>query len=343
MALPLFMDGFDYYTIQTAGLVGPQGAGWDSGSAATNAVAGVYAYGAQISMGNNNMTKTFGSNLSTVYGAFHLSSESSLGNWGAQPFMNLRDGATSQASLRFTPSGGLALYRGTNTALLGSTVPLFSPSVPLWVAFKIVFSATVGTFELWVQGVQVLSLTGLNNIATANAYATNVLFQSGTAGTFRFDNFHLYDGTGAAPFNAILAESRIYFLPPTGAGTASQFTATGAATFWQCVDDVPSNGDTDYGASTVPTNRSDTTRAALTGPTVINAVKYNLTMRKDDAGVRTLSPTVRQGGTYYDAAAISLASVYTIYPTYYPAQADGSGAWNLTALNAAEFGVLDVA
>ena len=140
-----------------------------------------------------------------------------------------------------------------------------------------------------------------------------------------------------------MAERRIYFLPPTGAGTASQFTATGAATFWQATDDNPSNGDTDYGSSTTPTNRSDTTRAALTGPTVIDAVKYNLTMRKDDVGVRTLSPTVRQGGTYFDATAISLLSTYTIYPTYYLTEPNGSGNWTLAHLNAAEFGVLDVA
>lgn len=337
MAL-LFMDGFDYYN--TNSLAGAEGAGWDIGSTTSGYALGVYGYGQMCSQGAGQFSKTLSSNLTTIVVGWHHVPTSAVQNTNTG--YSFMDGASTQCSFRFTSAGALEFWRGTGTALLGTTPAVLKPGAPAWVSIKITFSGSVGTCLMQVNGATVLNLTGLNNITTANAYCNKLILNNGVYSWY-IDNCFICDTTGSAPYNDILAERRIYFLMPTGAGTASQFTPTGAATFWQCTDEVPSNGDTDYGSSTTPGNRSDTTRAALTGPSVVDAVKYNLTTRKDDAGVRTLSPTVRQGGTYYDTTAVSLSAVYQVYPTYYLTQPSGAGVWSLAALNAAEFGVLDAA
>ena len=181
--------------------------------------------------------------------------------------------------------------------------------------------------------------------ATANESVQKVTFaRPGNASVFQpfWDNMHICDDSGSAPLNAILAERRIYFFLPTGAGTASVWTANGAATFYQATNENPPNTDTTYGSSTTPGNRSDVVIADISGFTVLNAVKTNTIARKDDAGARTLSSTVRQSGVYYDSAASALLSTYLGYPQIYNAQ-PATGAWDVTAFNATEWGVLDVA
>jgi len=341
MAL-LFMDGFDYYS--TDGNEGAVGAGWDASPTpgVGNTSSGIYGYGKY----SNNLTayRTI-PNTQTVILGFHYFPGGSLGdnftNW-----FTFYDGGTTQAVLRIGDQGQFLFYRGNGSALL-ATGPInnLRPNTWVWLSIKIKFSATVGTIDITLNGVSLLSASGLNNITTANAYTNRFsTARPGNGSSYHpnWDNFHVCDDSGGAPFNAILAERRIYFFMPTGAGTASVWTANGAATFWQCTDEVPSNGDTDYGSSTTPGNRSDVVIADVSGFTVLDSVKTNMVARKDDAGARTLSSVVRQGGTYYDAAAVTLFSTYSGFPVLYNAQ-PATGAWDVTAFNAAEWGVLDVA
>ena len=73
---------------------------------------------------------------------------------------------------------------------------------------------------------------------------------------------------------------------------------------------------------------------------VIHAVAVNMGVRKDDVGARTIKGVIRQATTNYSSpTALTVFDSYRVSQAIWATQPDGSGAWNETNLNAAEFGI----
>lgn len=346
--MAIFIDGFDF---------------WDSGSGSylTNAniynsinittmQAGVYGYGqSMLSDGFRQVQKPFSSisigaspatNWPTIYTCFHIRQTSANNNLR---IFNLRDAGGGAVQLRFNFTSGnlMNVYRGENTTLLATGTKVFTLGVWYWVAVKIVISNTVGVVQTKVDNVDDINLTGADTCANANEYADQFDWfnQSGAANIW-IDNWHLYNGADAAPWNAIsTVERRVYFFMPNADGTPVDWTASAGAD-WQCIDEIPPNGDTDYIKSSTVGNITVVDKANVSGIATINFVQVMAGARRDDAVARGFKIVAKDvGGTYAKSSEYALTASYTYYLMGWLQDPVAVSAWTPTNFDAYTFGV----
>lgn len=337
--MAFFMDGFDYYNTAAQ-----SAQWWDLFNTTPGALAGgVFGYGRCTSI---NAAGQSGMNLSNIPGAaanwatfycgFHYRS-SGAGN-DTKQFFQLRDAGNNQVALRITAGGLVKLYR--NGTLLATGTNILALNNWYWLAIKAVID-NAGSFRLDIKG-PLIDATDINfagdTQATANAYCNSmVLEHSGASGISDYDNFHVYDGSDAAPWNAISAERRVYFALPTGDGALTAWTPSAGARY-QCVDENPPTDDTDYISDSTPGNRNTFTMPAFSNATV-DAVKLTMRSRRDDAGPRGIKLTARIGGTNYDSAEFLQGASYIYLAKYWLKSPATAAAWGLAEVNGAEWGV----
>lgn len=348
--MALFMDGFDYYNGIGTDMMRSI---WDSASAngALSAVGnGVFAYGRSANTGTwekafANVEGTPGANWSTLYMCFHFQCPTTPNL--TKNYWGIFDGASHQLVFRVNALNKLELYRGNGTTLLATAASSMVASTWYWIAIKAIINNNAGI------GICVVNMSGSgvggnqinyagDTAATANDYATKIVMSTDAgvaAQNGQLDNFHLYDGSDGAPWNAISSERRIYYNLPTGDGAATQWAAS-AGNRWACVDENPPNGDTDYISTATVTDRNSVTMVALSNISA-DAVKLSCQVRRDDAGASDIKLYTRIGGTNYDGTAFATGVAYVFSPrTMILDPSAGPGAWTLVNVNAAEWGVL---
>lgn len=294
-------------------------------------------------------TKNYTANVSNPIASFAVLFESLPGATGgsSQGFLTFSDSGSQQVTLAVNSSGGLEVWRGNGFALgtkIASSAPgIIGPNGYYFIDFICTISSSSGTVSVYVStpagGSAVISASGLNTQWTADSFVNQVsigFVNGGTAVTaIRYDDFHAHDGGGSAP-NAVLGEgTRIYTKMPNGAGYATTFTPNGASANWQCVDDVPPDGDTTYVAtSSIPSTEGYAVGAAGFTGTVNGVVRLSY-LRKDDAGSHTFENGVRSSTTNGLSAAIAVNSTYTWWQSFFGTDPNTSAAWTATGADAA--------
>jgi hypothetical protein len=107
---------------------------------------------------------------------------------------------------------------------------------------------------------------------------------------------------------------------------------------WVQVNDVTPNGDVDYLSSSTPGDRDTFTFPDVGVVGTVKAVVINHVSRKDDAGVRELAGSIRTGGTDYDGTGLEISTSWAAYQEIHETNPAG-GAWDVAAVDAAEFGI----
>ena len=341
MAL-LFCDGFAHYGQEDL----PKK--WDSAnswlSTAINLVAtNVRRAGVPVlwfdNNTNNNLRKAIGTITTAVTVGFALR-ENTLGSC----VCTLHDAVGPQCSVTIESDGSVTVRRGYyNGTILGQSAGgVLSALTWHYIEFKIYVHDTTGTFEVHVDGVQVLVSTGAQD--TKNQTSANVTM-FGFEGykltdDIRVCDLYICDASGSYN-NTFLGDIRIDAILPSGAGAYAQWDPSGEAENYQCVDESDINEDTDY-SSTDVTNEIDshlfTDLASLTIDSIKAAV-LNLCFRKDDAGSRTVKGHVRVSSNNYEGAStFSVPDTYTVQQQVWETNPYSSAAWTRATLNAAEFG-----
>lgn len=242
----------------------------------------------------------------------------------------LLESAAVQCDVQLTAAGELRVTRaGTSlgiTSGAGITAGTF---------FHIGFMATVhdtaGVYEVRVNGVSKLTGSSADTQATANARADQVRLRGHSAlGTDYDDLIISTDGW--------CGDCRVVAVRPQGPGNYSAWTPS-AGLGWQCVDDTTPNGDTDYVSSSTPGQRNSYDFAALGLTGAIKAVQQVTSLRKDDAGTRTVKQFARIGGVDFDGTAVSVGDSYAMTRRVMSTNPAG-GDWTVAALDSSEFGVL---
>lgn len=257
----------------------------------------------------------------------------------------LLDAGTVQLSVHLQSDGSIAVYRGTTTALLGQTAAgVFSPS-PAYPFFggRFKLSATVGEVQLYVGATQVLNLTGLNTIVTANAYATQCQWFPTASPTYTGDtcDFFLADDTGSL-VNSWPGDVQITWEGVDGQGGSTGGTAVGAATRPDCVDDSPSVNVSDYVSygAVSDENLWSTTNPPASITTVLAVAGVNM-LSKADAGSASAKQIVRgsDGVTRSESADVTPTTSPIYY--YHVTHTDPATgvAWTPSGLAAAQAGL----
>lgn len=257
---------------------------------------------------------------------------------GAQA-VSLFDGASSQDDLFVNADGSLSVRRGSSTVLGTTTGVNLVAATWYYLEWKLVIgSGTSGSTEVRVNGVSRLALTGQNTQATANATATTLrLHQAPSNSSQDFDDMYVLDGTGGVNTD-FLGDCKVEQLLPTGAGATTAWTPS-AGSNWQCVDDAPPNGDTDY-VSSATANQVDTYAfgdSAVTG--TVKAVQATVYHRKDDAGSRSLALVARPGSTDQAGATIAVGDTFAMASQVWDTNPDTATAWTIATVNSSQFGL----
>lgn len=192
----ILQDSFDFYgaKAEAAGL-------WTSLGAMSLSSTTRFGVGqsvvSSVTSGDIQWSASFANSTTTLFLTFAHTQVSAIAADLNSQALRIYDGATVQMTVVFNRNGDIRFYRGNTVTLLGTYAGAFNGSGD-WKHFqiKIVFSGTVGEFHVRRNGATAddYSLTGVNNISTANAYANKIdMIATATGAAQTFDDFWMYD------------------------------------------------------------------------------------------------------------------------------------------------------
>lgn len=228
------------------------------------------------------------------------------------------DNANAVQLILFMQSTGvLELKRGGTVSLGATASPVIVANAYQHVEAIATFSDTVGTFECRVNGVTVLSLTGLDTCATANIECSQVNIAGSFGGsgfsstTCYVDDLFAYDNVGSYN-NTFIGDRRVLTLFPDANTATADWTAVGAASGYLCIDEATPNDDTDYiTASTVGLVSQFGLQNLPAGISVVNGVVMVERARKTEAGTANTQVSIVSGASVAAGADKPLTEVYT--------------------------------
>lgn len=249
MAL-LFIDSFDHYSSAQAGRK------WTEvhSSITINTTNGRRSTGSMRSdTGSTRYArKTLGTNAATLVVGFAI--KITGGITGAGYIFGMGDAGADQMTLFVNSDATLSIRRST-TNVATSVATLNISGAYQYIEFKVVHSNT-GSYEVRLNGTNILSASGVDTTNTANNFANQISFfqrPNTTLGglspgsNIDIDDVYVCDGTGSAN-NDFLGDVRVDCFFPNGNGNSSQFVGSDSNSTdnYLLVDETPANDDTDY-------------------------------------------------------------------------------------------------
>lgn len=272
-------------------------------------------------------------------------------DYQAADAFNFQSGSTNaqwQVRLYFDPrTATLSVFRGgsnydyVGVRLADYVIPNYRGSAWYYLEMKVTIHPSAGSAYVRVNGQQVIAITGVNTAALGTAGANCFCIGSpGGTPAWYIDDLYLCDATGSVN-NDFLGDIRVDPIYPSGNGNSSQFAGSdgNSTDNYALVDETAQNGDTDYVESGTVGNKDTYAFGDLASAsgTVFGLGLYPI-LKKTDAGSRSVCSIARLGGTEVDSADKVLGSSYAPYPDIRETK-PGGGAWTITDINNAEFGI----
>lgn len=248
-------------------------------------------------------------------------------------------------------TGHLLVRRGTTTLDTSTYIPPTSDFV--YVEFKATVHDSTGAYELRIDGTDILSDTGVDTRNGGTGIVDRINFSggvnSGDGAVFAYaiDDIYMCDsvdsGIGGIPNDDFLGDVRVESRLPSGNGATSNLLGSdgNSTDNYQLVDEVPPNGDTDYVESGTVGEKDTYAYGDLSASTgTVFGIQLLPYARRTDAGARSICTIARLSATEVDGPNQPLGSAYTYRDLWDVREAKpGGGAWTITDVNAAEFGV----
>lgn len=350
MAL-LWMDGFDHYGSGASGRLAMLDGVWAEISSAflpdvSNPRTGTYSLRA-LSTGINTNRRVLGG-AKTVVGlgaAFFLSALP--GSNDSLRVFDFRDASNVvQVSLYIQSTGTIVAYRGTTATLLGTTAsPAIVAGAFQHVEARILFSQTVGTIEVRVNGVTVLNLTGLDTVASALVECSQVSVGGSLSNigniTQDIDDAFAWDDTGVS-VNDFQGDRRVRTTFPDADTAVADWTAEGAASGYDCINDAAPDEDATYIAAAPLVGSPATPLLSefglqnLSNVGSIAAVQTYIRMRKTEAGDANVTASMLSGSSASDGGDRAITEAYTYWMDVHELNPGTGNPWSETTFNAAK-------
>jgi hypothetical protein len=251
------------------------------------------------------------------------------------------DSTSVQIALRVQSDGSITVHRGT-TEISTSATNLVSLSTWYYVEMKIVFSQTVGTVDVELDGTSIISDTAEDTCNTANAYANGVQITAGSAQRIYVDDLYVCDDSGTTN-NAMLGDIKITTLYPTSdSATNNDFTPSTGSDNYALVDDPQlSSFDTDYVESSTVGHKDTYGMTTYSETGTILGVQVCSAVKNTDTGTMAVRNLCRSGTTPTDneGSSFSLSQTEQGNLTVWEEEPTDTTAWTTTNLNNAEFGL----
>lgn len=338
MAL-LFTDGFDTYGTASGSYVTPSGVmgrrGWipysspktrDGRIDGKSVSLGYNAYIKKVISGTE-ATKTVGVALKVI-----------AANAYNNNFMQFYEGSNAQLALKFTTTGYISIYLGST--LLATS----SARVPVgewhYIEFKSTIDNTNGSYEVRLDGTNILSDSSIDTQYSSNAYWDVVYLRSGGGWDYiYFDDFYLTDSTGSTSTGFLGTIHIETLLPNADAGT-NQWTTSSGTDHYAMVDDNPPDDDTSYLEDSTSGNRELFDLPAVSPSSLtIKGVSSVVDQRVTDATTVDMKFVNKSGTTTTTGSAQTVSSTSQArFDEIYDQDPDTSTAWTKTTFEAAQFG-----
>lgn len=243
-------------------------------------------------------------------------------------------------------TGIIRVYRGGSPGSGGGT-SLGATAAPALVAgayqhfeMAVNFSNTAGTVEIRVNGVTVLSLSSVDTVATATEECSQVAFLhsyfANPGVSVDMDDVFVWDGTGTEN-NDFLGDRRVRTLFPNGNTASAGWTAVGAASGYQCIDEAAPNDETDYIEAiggTTPVSEFEFEDLPAVG--AVAAVQTYVRARKTNAGAANLQASLVSGASVDAGTDRPITEAYTYYTDVSELDPATGTPWTQSAVNAAK-------
>lgn len=330
MAL-LFMDGFDAGDVATK---------WSVGTGAVSSTNTRFAVGrsVQVPYGSFAPKKIFSTQIAQLFVGFSFAASNTA---STAPFFHIWGDAGATLHLTISWDGGTSIQikKGSwNGTVIASG--LCPQQAWQYVEISTTISSTIGTCEVRVNGVTVVTYSGnTKNGGTNNsvdAISGGNVFSPGANYNY-YDDLYVADATGSAPYNTFLGDLRINTLTPTATGSSTGFTSSAGANY-TAVDELPYSA-TDYVSATASGTRDLYAMGDISGNYTVLGVQNNVIAKKTDAGGTAIKSAIKSGASiYYGPTVVATPSDTTVSDlrTTDPAT---SAAWTITGVNNLEAGM----
>lgn len=232
-----------------------------------------------------------------------------------------------------TTAGCIEVRRGSETGTLLGSGGVITTNRWYFIGIECTVHNSTGIVTVNLDGVQVIALTGQDTQDAGTGVINSVQLISGT-NTCYSDDIKVRD-------DAIPDIGGIYVYVPTGDGADAAWTGSAGSDF-QCVDDVPATY-TDYIATDVATTgtKSTFTHAAMAAAAYdsIACVCSAAVAKLDASGAGNARAIVKSSASYGNGASVALSTTTKYLHVFATVNPDGGGAWDKTAVGAAEPGV----
>ena len=325
----LFVDGWDHYALSD--LLKK----WSSGSANVLGAGGRRSTNCLTMYGNTSLTKNLSAAQASLIAGFAFQFPSALG----QPFFAFRDNGSTQVDFIVNNNGSISVRRGASTVLGTTALALVSMGSYFYFEAKVVFHASAGSVIIHLNGSEVLNISSVNTIATANATADQITLNTGLQ-TLMFDDLYVCNLLGSIN-NNFLGDCRVDSLFPTSDGNYAQFTCSTGSSHFTLVDETTPN-TTDYNSDATVGHRDSYGYSDLPALTTQNiyGVQVCQASTKSDAGAKSTANFVRTGTTNSDSAAMVMTATSQLYYlSIFETDPTTAVAWTESGINGMEAGV----
>lgn len=255
---------------------------------------------------------------------------------GGDGFILFLNGTTVIAKMGIKADGSLVCGRGDfTTNIIGAASAAGILTVGSFAFIEVEFTrhASAGVFKVYVNGVLLISNTGANTGASS---IDNIAIQNPSGGDgVTIDDFYVASGA------THLGECRVQTLVPSADTATKQWTASTGTNHAALVDEIPSNGDSDYISDGTVGNKDLFDLADLSdSPANVYAVQPLMVARKDDATTREIRTNTKNGATTTNGTTRAMGSSYRLWAdTLMLTNPDTAASWTPSDINAMQLGV----
>lgn len=341
----IFMDGFDAYNGTATGNTGAT-MYWANNATFNAANVPIVSgrYGGQAIQGtiywSDCVFNTFTASSSFNCGHSFYQTTLSLPVATVNPYITFGSDATTQVGLKVNTGGSISACRLTSlnagTVLGTSANNVIKASTWHTIEFACTISDTVGTIDVNVDGVNVLSLT---NQDTRNGTPTTVnrVTLGGCNGLYntpnKIDDLYITDSL------SFIGPMRIETLYPSADTSQKQLSASTGTSNYAMVDETLMN-DTDYVYSNTSGNYDlyDMTNLS-SNPSSVAAVSVSALGYKSDVGGRAIAITSKSGSTVTEHANTELKLMtYSLINKIVANDPNTTGPWTGASVNSLQLG-----
>lgn len=351
----LWCDGFDHYGTDKGNMTDgawAESGGTDLTLSTGNPRTGTHSlrFAATAAQGADTR-RVFGGAKTTVgVGAPFWFSNLPTANDEAQLF-GFRDTANAeQVVIILQTTGIIEVFRGgpAGTSIGVTAVPVITAEAYTHIEAMVTIDNSAGEVEVRVNGITVLALTGVDTAQTANIETSQVAigkrfgsFNDTGITAMYIDDIFCYDDNGSFN-NTFIGDRRVLTLFPNADTAAADWTPL-SGTGFSNIDEADPDDDTSYisaasGASPGLVSEFDMENLPA-GVSSVSAVVLVNRMRKTDAGVANVLPSLVSGSTEAAGTDHPLTEAYAYYHEVIEADPDTAAPFTPSAVDSAKLKV----